>query len=318
MKLNERWVKVKKTISLLICLSVVFIGMIFIVSVGTDVEGEMVDEGVIFINGVKIECMFPIREDFVWERTADNRMVQTDKVIEIMDFPFQTILEELGSTVTLEESTGNIYFDYAGIDYVCKLQELERSGFSTLYFIRICEFENEDSINNADYIQLNPMSADGSYCTIDNITYLTQDTGQRLFEALGCTVEIDLEQRILKIYSSSGVSITLNGTPINFDVAPIIENGRTLVPLRAIFEALGAIVEWNDDTQTVTAQKDDITVSLQIGSNELIKNGHERITLDVSAQLIGGRTLVPTRAIAGSFGAVVEWDEDTKTVTIKN
>ena len=68
---------------------------------------------------------------------------------------------------------------------------------------------------------------------------------------------------------------------------------------------------------SLTAVKDDITISLQIGSNILTKNG-ENITLDVPAQLVGGRTLVPARAVAESFGASVEWDGDTSTVVIKN
>jgi hypothetical protein len=115
----------------------------------------------------------------------------------------------------------------------------------------------------------------------------------------------------------AGISVTLNGVQVQFDQPPVIQDGRTLVPLRAIFEALGATVDWCGDTQTVTAVKDDITVSLQIGSNELIRNG-ENITLDVPAQLIGGRTVVPARAVAESFGADVEWDGNTQTVIITN
>jgi len=89
----------------------------------------------------------------------------------------------------------------------------------------------------------------------------------------------------------------------------------TLVPLRAIFEALGATVEWEQSTQTVTAVKDDITIILKIGDSFLTKNG-ERIALDVPAKIVGGRTLVPARAVAESFGADVQWDGTTRTVTI--
>ncbi len=111
------------------------------------------------------------------------------------------------------------------------------------------------------------------------------------------------------------ITVTLNGKPITFDQSPIYHNGRTLVPLRAIFEAMGADIVWNGDTQTVTAKSGGTNISLTIGSNKLIKNG-QNITLDVPAQLVGGRTLVPARAVAESFGADVNWNSNTKTVII--
>ncbi len=99
------------------------------------------------------------------------------------------------------------------------------------------------------------------------------------------------------------------------DVPAQTINGRTMVPLRAIFEALGATVEWDDVTQTVTSTKGDITIKLQINSNILNKN-NEEITLDVPAQLIDGRTMVPARAVAEAFNCQVGWDDATQTVTI--
>ena len=115
--------------------------------------------------------------------------------------------------------------------------------------------------------------------------------------------------------STSEIKVIVNGTELSFDQPPIIENGRTLVPLRAIFEALGATVDWNPSTQTVTAVKDDITVTLKIGSDVLVRNG-ENIKLDVPAKIAGGRTLVPARAVAESFGAEVEWEPEARTVII--
>jgi hypothetical protein len=116
--------------------------------------------------------------------------------------------------------------------------------------------------------------------------------------------------------SQSAIKVVLNGKQLQFDQPPIIEQGRTLVPLRAIFEALGAKVDWENSTQTVTAVKGDISITLQIGSNTLYKNG-KGIHLDVPAKIVNGRTLVPARAVAESFGAEVSWDQDTQTVTIR-
>jgi len=114
---------------------------------------------------------------------------------------------------------------------------------------------------------------------------------------------------------SADIDVKINGASIEFDQPPIIEEGRTLVPMRAIFEALGAEVVWDGDTQTAIGTKDDIEIRITIDNNIMYKNGTE-IVLDTPSRLVGDRTLVPVRAIAESFGAVVDWDEDSRTVQI--
>ena len=109
--------------------------------------------------------------------------------------------------------------------------------------------------------------------------------------------------------------ITTNGTAKALDVPAQIIDSRTMVPLRAIFEALGASVEWDDATKTVTSVKGDTTVKLTIGKAAITVNGADK-ALDVPAQIVDSRTLVPVRAIAESFGCEVGWDDATKTVTI--
>ena len=115
---------------------------------------------------------------------------------------------------------------------------------------------------------------------------------------------------------AADITVTLNGEAIDFaDQAPEIVEGRTLVPLRAIFEALGASVEWDQATKTVTSSMDDVTIKLTIGDNTLYRNG-EGVTLDVAAQILNGRTMVPARAIAEAYGVGVEWDAATRTVVL--
>ena len=111
------------------------------------------------------------------------------------------------------------------------------------------------------------------------------------------------------------VHVIINGTALTFDQPPVIEGGRTLVPMRAIFQALGARVEWDGNTKTAIAEKDGVTVSLTIGSGVMVRNG-ESIELEVPAIARGGRTLIPVRAVAESFGADVKWDAEKRTVTI--
>ena len=126
--------------------------------------------------------------------------------------------------------------------------------------------------------------------------------------------------------SADEISVELDGNPIEFDVKPEIIDGRTMVPLRKIFEEIGATVKWDNDTQTVSARKNKKTITLSIDSADLqIDKGdtdeegnpiYETVTLEVPAQIVSGRTLVPARAISESFGLDVDWDGDNKKVTI--
>ena len=111
------------------------------------------------------------------------------------------------------------------------------------------------------------------------------------------------------------IMVLLNGEKLTFDQPPVIMDGRTLVPLRAIFEALGAEVLWEDETKTVTAKKGYTVISLQIGTKAIVIDGTAK-ELDVPAQIINSRTLVPVRAISEAFGCDVGWDGVTQTVII--
>lgn len=121
-------------------------------------------------------------------------------------------------------------------------------------------------------------------------------------------------------YASSGISVSYNGKTLAFDQEPIVKNNRTLVPLRAIFEAMGLTVLWNPTTQSVSAYNDEITIGLQIGNNSAVLNsknyGSIDVFLDVEPQIINGRTLVPVRFIGESSGADVSWISSTNTVVI--
>ncbi len=110
--------------------------------------------------------------------------------------------------------------------------------------------------------------------------------------------------------------VELNDKTLEFDVPPQIINSRTMVPMRKIFESLGAEVEWNGETKTVTAKIDETVVTMQIDNCTMSVNGEE-ILLDVPPQLINDRTIVPIRAASEGLGAHVEWYDITKTVSIQ-
>jgi len=111
------------------------------------------------------------------------------------------------------------------------------------------------------------------------------------------------------------ITVLFDGQTLQFNVPPQIVNGRTMVPLRAIFEALGAAVNWDNNTKTVTAKKDDTAVVLTIGSTTPTVNGQE-VTIDQPAIIVNNTTLVPLRFIAEAFDADVNWNASTWVVTI--
>jgi hypothetical protein len=115
----------------------------------------------------------------------------------------------------------------------------------------------------------------------------------------------------------SSINVKINGQNLYFDVNPIIDNGRTLVPLRGIFESMGADVQWDAQTKTVLATKGNTKVKLQIGSDNAYVND-QVIPLDVPAKIVNGSTLVPVRFISESFGAAVSWDSKSSTVIIQD
>ena len=114
----------------------------------------------------------------------------------------------------------------------------------------------------------------------------------------------------------SDIGVYVSDKKVEFDQAPVIHLGRTMVPLRAIFEALGASVDWNGATRTVTSRKGNNTIELTIDSDVLYKNG-EPVYLDVPAMLVNNRTLVPVRAVSEALGADVDWNGETRSVLIK-
>jgi len=96
---------------------------------------------------------------------------------------------------------------------------------------------------------------------------------------------------------------------------PIIENGRTLVPIRVISETMGAVVDWDSSESRVTITSDDTIVELWIDSQYVFVN-NEQIELDVSPVVHDSRTFVPLRFVSEALGANVEWEGETNSVVI--
>ena len=196
------------------------------------------------------------------------------------------------------------------------------------------------------------MPSDGKISVVHEVSIPVGVTGShKITETLGKTSNIKSEDNLLKIKLSGApvyisnvnpeepsekadepdvstepaptakpsvpdeITVTLNGRPIIFDVKPQLINDRTMVPIRAIFEAMGAKVEWDDESNTAIAVKGDKTVKMTIDLPQVNVNG--QITeIDMAPVLLNDRTLAPMRFVAEAFGGIVNWYEDTQTASI--
>lgn len=129
----------------------------------------------------------------------------------------------------------------------------------------------------------------------------------------------DMYAKLGELYEKAGrhgVKVFVKGKKVPFDVEPFITpQGRTMVPLRAIVEALGADVEWDGRLQLVTVAKGDVTIVLPVGSLRATVNGSE-VALDVPAVIVGNRTMVPLRFLSESLGAQVGWFSQGQVVSV--
>ena len=132
-------------------------------------------------------------------------------------------------------------------------------------------------------------------------------------------LEVDTsdEYIIPNMYTDGRIRVKIDSDVIGFDTDPFLYNDRTFVPMRKIFEVLGAEVSWEDATQTVTAFKDDVVIQLTIGSQTAFVNDEEK-ALDAPAQLVNSRTMIPLRFVAEALGCKVDWSDSNNLVIIKS
>lgn len=115
--------------------------------------------------------------------------------------------------------------------------------------------------------------------------------------------------------SAATISVSVNGAKQIYDQPPVTQNGRILVPIRGISERLGATVNWDSKAQTITIKNPGTTISLKIGSKTPVVNG-TKTQIDVPAQLINGRTMVPLRFVAEALKAGVTFDSQSKLISV--
>lgn len=122
---------------------------------------------------------------------------------------------------------------------------------------------------------------------------------------------------------ASEIKVTIDDKNIEFDVPPIITEGRTMVPMRKIFEELGCTVEWLGESQTIIATQNSKIIVLKIDNTKILSSDvstgkTDTLQTDVAPMLHNGRTLIPVRAVSEALGCTVDWDPEVQTVIIKS
>jgi uncharacterized protein YkwD len=117
--------------------------------------------------------------------------------------------------------------------------------------------------------------------------------------------------------AESPVKVLVDGRELKADVPPQIIDGRVMLPARAVFEEMGAVVAWSEGSGLIQAVRGDMTVKIRVGEPVMYVNGRQvDLPGGVVPQIIDGRTLFPVRAAADSLDLAVEWDEASRTVTL--
>jgi len=242
---------------------------------------------------------------------ADARLAQT-----VSYFDFINIVDEV------EFYDIRVWGHVIDVEYRCKVEE---RGTLIISWFRNVDVENYVDDSLSWFINTTEISHNGNRMTRTIIYNRGRHEGNAYdWVENGYAVSVRVPHWLLDLYPEETffdiqkVNIAMPNTFTTnlvrldnriFDLGerPVMENNRTLVPIRAISEALGADVDWNNDTREVTLVADE---SLTFAIGELA------VGMDVPAQIVNDRTFVPLRFISEFFGANVDWNEETQTVII--
>ena len=151
------------------------------------------------------------------------------------------------------------------------------------------------------------------FCTI---SYTKKEDKTMLTKGYSKTTSLAVGLLLLVVTSGAmAIRVEVNGNPLTLSASPRLIAGTTMVPLRGIFESLGAEVNWNNASQTITATKGVTDIRLGIGDRRATVNGRD-VQLEAPARIINGSTMVPLRFVSEALGAYVNWDGRTQTVSI--
>ena len=204
------------------------------------------------------------------------------------------------------------------------------SGFGLKNVLGFLEKEEEPLTFSGEIEQFNP--EDSLRTILVENTYFSLDDVELDFEVVdGQLVDIKARPQMLesdppigvaldmKLVSQPEISIFLDNSSISFEQPPIIRDDRTLVPFRALFEKMGATVDWDSEKRTVEGAIGDKLITLVIDDSlaQIREDGQvNNVKMDVPAQIVNNRTLVPLRFVMENFGLDVNWDSKTRTIDV--
>ena len=269
------------------------------------IDGRAQDRGAIVVSKYDFDgSSMYIATDYVYD--YDGNLKRTESYNETNGRPYSRLsLDELNQYQTeYSNGTFNVIDKFGNVTFISN--ELYYVYDEKYIVLKTGEYDWDTGISTEDF----------SILDMNGNVILPFGQG---FDDICYSADLDMfalgNDGQISLMKPTPITVTVGGNKVMFDQNPVVKDSRTLVPLRAIFEALGATVNWNPNTMTVTSTLGDITVSLTIGSNILTVNG-ENITLDVPADVLNGRTLVPVRAISEAFNCNVDWNGDTRTVSV--
>ncbi len=254
-------------------------------------------------------------------KTDDKNCLKTSDGNSFTDCSYDEYLDAIA--VKSSNSPGSYYLDLKSNQIINKSSKQKYTIKSEYDSYNIKTSDGEKIISK--YIVGNSEETKKCFVTIDGLYGITMpnDAIDGDFWYYNNNVYAIGINRIYKIpveQFSENIMIILNDNILQFSQPPVIENDRTLVPMRFLFEQMGAEVIWDEATQTATAiapaNKDESrSVTFAIDDVSAIVNGSTAI-MDVPARLINNQTFVPLRFLSENLGYTVEWDETTNTVII--
>ncbi len=264
-----------------------------------------------FVNNVMIDCTEPFVYDhrgLDWMDTSENSQLMT----RLKDMPYKTGIwaETYPELVNILDDDPNVpkyaviknNISYNVPDYDLAPEVTQYGTFENNFTVKntscFKDYRNHDFtiLKDSEVYKLIPDFEDIPFSEMGLLTdKLTEKENESVALLIGSPKAI-----------AKGKSTFVD--PDNTNVQPLISDGRTLVPVRFIAESFGADVDWNGDTKTVTVKNGGKEINLTLGSAEITVDG-TKSALDVPAQSIEGRTMVPLRAIVEALGKEVFWDD---------
>lgn len=271
--------------------------------------GEKIDGvGVIYSKNIE-DLLYSDKFDLGFEAADDSLLNEFNNAIRTYD-----VSQNYTITDDFDPDTIDVFGRISGL-------EPETTYYARLYFYSSGHGNIGYSVSEGiEFKTLPEVESKVPLNSLENMDFIMYDYDQNNSTGEASTTRIDLQAKLT--ISSKVLEKTINGSTINvdMDVAPYIVDGRTMVPIRFVAEALGFEVEWNGDTETVFLRDKNTTIEIPIKTNRIIVNGNTYES-DVAPIIEEGRTFLSigyaARALGLEDGADLIWNEELKEVIVK-